>query len=212
MEHRHKGALHEIEEHRVAFAVAFLGVFTLSFVILAMIGATPDPLSERYEKEHGGAPVLESTSTPELPVRIVADKIRLDSLINNPVSTDVEVLDDALLTGAVRYPTSGQLGVEGTVLLFGHSSYLPIVRNQAYKTFDGIQDLKAGDVVSVYSSDKEYRYAVIGVRKADATQDSIDLPQTGKHLILVTCDSFSTKSTRFIVSADFTGVYSLVSQ
>lgn len=212
MEHKHKGALHEIEEHRVAFAIAFLGVFTLSFGILAILGATPDPLSERFVKEHGGAPVVQSTSTPELPVRIVADKISLDSKVNNPVSTDVEALDNSLLTGAVRYPTSGQLGVNGTVLIFGHSSYLPIVRNQAYKTFDGIQDLKAGDVVSVYSSDKEYRYAVTGVRKADATQDSIDLPQTGKHLVLVTCDSFSKKTSRFIVSADFTGVYSLASQ
>ncbi len=212
MEHTHKGALHEIEEHRVAFAIAFLAIFTLSFVVLAMIGATPDPLSERYVKEHGGAPVTESISTPELPVRIVADKISLDSKVNNPVSTDIEVLDNSLLTGAVRYPTSGQLGVDGTILLFGHSSYLPIVRNQAYKTFDGIQDLKAGDIVSVYSSDKEYRYTVTGMRKADATQDSIDLPQTGKHLILVTCDSFAKKTSRFIVSADFTGVYSLVAQ
>lgn len=215
MEHRKKGALYEIEEHRWAFAAAFLAIFTLSFVILAMIGATPDPLSEHYAKEHGGVPVVPApgaSTTPELPVRVVADKISLDAIVNNPVSTDVEVLDNSLLTGAVRYPTSGQLGVDGTVLLFGHSSYLPIVHNQAYKTFDGIQNLKAGDVVSVYSSDKEYRYAVTSVRKADATQDSIDLPQTGKHLILVTCDSFTTKTSRFVVSADFTGAYSLVSE
>lgn len=209
-----KGILREIEENRIGFVIAFLAVFTISFVFLASIGATPDPLAERYVRDHGGAPVVpgEATPTPELPVRVVAEKIGLDTLINNPVSTDVEALDDALLTGAVRYPTSGKLGVMGAVLLFGHSSYLPIVRNQAYKAFNEIQKLSQGDIVSVYSSDKEYRFKVTSVRKADATEESIELPQDGQRLILVTCDSFAKKTDRFVVSAQYVGTYSLVSQ
>ncbi len=208
-----KGILNEIQENRLGFAAAFLIVFTISFVFLASIGATPDPLSERYREDHGGVPVVntEATSTPELPVRVVARVIGLDTIVNNPVSTDVEVLDNALHTGAVRYPTSGQLGVPGTVLLFGHSSYLPIVHNQAYKAFNDIQKLSAGDVISVYSSDKEYRFTVVNVRKADATEDAVELPQDGQHLILVTCDSFAKKTDRFVVTADFTGTYTLVS-
>ena len=63
------------------------------------------------------------------------------------------MLDDALTQGAVHYPTSAPLGIDGTVLLFGHSSYLPVIIHQYYKTFDGIQDLKDGETVSVYSSD-----------------------------------------------------------
>ena len=98
------------------------------------------------------------------------------------------------------------------MLLFGHSSYLPIVHNQVYKTFDGIQNLKPGQIVSVYSSDMRYDYSVVQVKVADATQDSVELDPTGKHLTLVTCDSFATKSNRFIVTADFVGAYTLATQ
>ena len=205
-----KGVLNEIEQNRLGFAVAFLAVFTVSFIFLASIGATPDPLWEEQPRAQGGTPVpAAATATPELPVRIKGEKIGLEALINNPVSTDVEVLDKALLSGAVRYPTSGQLNVDGTVLLFGHSSYLPIVHNRSYKAFNEIQKLAAGDTVNVYSSDKEYRFRVTSVRKADATEDSIELPSDGQHLILVTCDSFAKKTDRFIVSADLVGVYAL---
>lgn len=144
---------------------------------------------------------------PQEPTRIVINKEHIDLIVSNPSSTDVDVLDQALLKGAVRYPTSGLLGVDGTVLLFGHSSYLPIVHNQAYKSFDGIQNLTEGDIVSVYAGATEYRYSVTGVRIANANEDVVELPQVGKHLALVTCDSFATKSNRFVVTADFVGEY-----
>ena len=230
------GILHEIEERSAGFSLTFIGVFTVVFIFLSIIGAVPDP-SAKWNEEHGGAPIAETpapaviaatatTSTSanssvtrvvaatELPVRIVIDTIQLQATISNPTSTDIDVLDNGLLTGAVRYPTSAALGQNGTVLLFGHSSYLPVVHNQAYKTFDGIQNLKTGDEISVYSSTKEYRYRVVGVRKAnanDTSSDTIDLPNDAQYLTLITCDSFATKSDRFVVTADFVGTYSLTS-
>jgi LPXTG-site transpeptidase (sortase) family protein len=150
-----------------------------------------------------------TTAAPDAPVRIMAKTIGMNVSVSNPTSSDVDVLDTALLKGAVRYPTSALLGVDGTVLLFGHSSYLPIVHNQNYKAFDGIQNLKVGETISVYSATREYRYSVVSVKLADATQDVVQLPATGKHLILVTCDSFTKKTNRFVVTADFVGTYSL---
>ena len=111
----------------------------------------------------------------------------------------------------MRYPTSAKLGEEGTVVLFGHSSYLPIVHNQTFKTFTGIQTLKKGETISVYSDTREYRYAVTGVELADASQDVVELAQRGKYLTLVTCDSFSKKTSRFIVTAELVGTYLLAS-
>lgn len=200
-----RGVIGEIAQHRGAFALVFLAIFGLTFAFLASVGATPDPIAQRAAPEHGTE--ASPATTAEMPIRVVAEQINLDTTVSNPTSTDVSILDHALLSGAVRYPTSAELGVNGTVLLFGHSSYLPIVHNQAYKTFDGIQDLKTGDIVSVYSGTLEYRYSVVGVKKADATEDVIDLPQEGKHLTLVTCDSFSSKTSRFVVTADFVGAY-----
>jgi LPXTG-site transpeptidase (sortase) family protein len=205
-----RGAIIEISEHPAAFATVFMLMFIATFIFLAVLGATPDPITNSPDST---TPVSTDTpadtAQPENPVRVVAKSIGLDVAVENPTSTNVDVLDQSLTKGAVRYPTSALLGVDGTVLIFGHSSYLPVVYHQYYKTFDGIQNLKTGDTVSVYSGTTEYRYAVSGVRVANATEDVVELPSAGKHLTLVTCDSFADKTNRFIVTADFVGAYSL---
>ncbi len=192
--------------------VSFVLLFVLTVGFLAAVDALPESSSKTVSR----TPTKANTPTtvvadtqPELPTRVTSTVIGMDVKVSNPSSTDVEVLDHALLSGAVRYPTSGKLGVNGTVLIFGHSSYLPVVYNQAYKAFDGIQNLKNGETISVYSGTREYRYAVKSVRVADATEDVVELPTTGKHLVLVTCDSFSKKTNRFVVTADLVGTYSL---
>ncbi len=206
---KNTGIVWKIGERPGAFASAFVIVFMLLYGFLSFVGATPDPIkTDSASAPTETAAMTPVVDTPQEPVRIVARDINLDTHILNPTSTDIEVLDKALLVGAVRYPTSALLGVNGTVLLFGHSSYLPVVRNQAYKTFDGIQDLKPGQLISVYSSGTEYRYSVVGVKVANANTDVIELPNQGKHLTLVTCDSFTSKSNRFVVTADFVGSYS----
>ena len=189
------------------FSVTFVLLFALTYGFLAVVDALPDPSNK---PSHSNV-VATASASPEAPVRVVAADINLDATVANPTSTNVDTLDSLLLSGAVRYPTSAMLGVNGTVLLFGHSSYLPIVHNQAYKTFDGIQNLTKGQMISVYSGDREYRYSVSGVRVANATEDVVELPTNGKHLVLVTCDSFKTKTSRFVVTADFVGTYALAS-
>ena len=83
------------------------------------------------------------------------------------------------------------------------------MRNQNFKAFDGVQNLKAGDTVSIYSATREYRYAVSGVRLANTTEGVVQLPSNGKYLTLVTCNSFGSKSDRYVVTADFVGAYEL---
>ena len=190
------------------FSMTFVLLFILMYGFMAVVDALPDPTNA---PSHSSV-VATAPASPEAPVRIVASDIKLDATVANPTSTNVDTLDADLLHGAVRYPTSAELGVEGTVLIFGHSSYLPIVHNLSYKTFDGIQNLKTGQIISVYSQDREYRYSVVGIKLADATQDVVQLPTTGKHLVLVTCDSFASKSNRFVVTADFVGTYALTSK
>jgi LPXTG-site transpeptidase (sortase) family protein len=211
---RKRGALKEVSERPSAFALTFGALFLVLFGFLYLVGATPDSSSSVGSDEiPTSQSVAIATSTtpmnPEQPVRIVAKDINLNVSVSNPNTTDVTLLDNALELGAVRYPTSALLGVNGTVLIFGHSSYLPLINNLYYKTFDGIQNLKSGDIVSVYSNDTEYRYAVTGVKVVDANQAIIDLPDDAPHLTLVTCDSFALKTNRFVVTADFVGAYAL---
>lgn len=199
-----------------SFAFTFLALFALAFAFMWSVNALPNmqtgflPVSNAAPQDVQSAPAAQPgapapSGALEYPTRVVAKSIGLDVKVVNPATTSVAVLDSALEDGSVRYPTSALLGAEGTVLLFGHSSYLPIVYHQYYKTFNGIQNLKEGDTVSVYAGDTEYRYRVASVALANAEQDVIELPQSGKHLVLVTCDSFATKSTRYIVRADYVG-------
>ena len=92
----------------------------------------------------------------------------------------------------------------GNVVLFGHSSYLPVVGNQAYKTFNGIQKLVAGDMITVYSSGTTYTYRVRAPPKRKQTiLPAIPLSIAGKVLTLVTCNPLRRKEDRFVVTADF---------
>ena len=201
-----RGVIGAIAEHPFGFGITFIVLLFLLVAFMASVDALPEPAVKVVVAEGGNTT---QGSGAEAPVRVVAPSIGMNVTIENPASADVDVLDESLLRGAVRYPTSAMLGVNGTVLLFGHSSYLPVVYNQAYKAFNKIQDLKTGAVISVYSGAKEYRYKVTAVRLADATDDVIELPSDSKYLTLVTCDSFGRKTSRFVVTAAFAGVYEL---
>jgi LPXTG-site transpeptidase (sortase) family protein len=192
------------------FALTFVALFALSFTFLAMVDALPEPLTTEVEAAETQPEQTESAILfAEAPTRITARSIGMDNQVLNPISSDIATLDEALLKGTIRHPQSAMLGVDGTVLLFGHSSYLPIVRNQNYKAFNGIQKLKQGEVVSVYSATTEYRYTVSSVRLANAEEDVVELPSNGKYLTLITCDTFGKKASRFIVTAEFAGAYAL---
>lgn len=180
------------------FVIAFFG----SVLILGQLGLLPEIKSATVVE--AVTPV--STPAPEvveLPIKIEISKIGLSAVIVNPTTTDIATLDKELLKGAVRYPTSAKLGETGNVVLFGHSSYLPIVGNKAYKAFNEIQKLAVGDVVTVYSADTAYTYRVRTVEKKTATNDGIELSVTGRVLTLTTCNSFGAKESRFMVTADF---------
>lgn len=196
------------------FAFIFLGsVVVLSWLdLLPHLSAASIATAATVAKNPTvGVSARESKTvvTVALPTKIEIPKINLSATIANPTTTIVESLDKELLTGAVRYPTSAKLGETGNMVLFGHSSYLPVVYNQAYKTFNGIQKLSEGDVVIVYSADRAYTYRVKSVAKESANDAGIPLSVAGSVLTLATCDSFGAKTDRFIVVADLVESHSI---
>ncbi len=144
-----------------------------------------------------------------LPTRIKIASVGIDLPVQNPDTRDVDTLDNLLKNGPARYVDSAELGQSGNVLIFAHSSHLPIVRNKMFQAFNQIPNVKQGDSVEVDGADgKAYLYTVDSVVKA-TTDDgtTIDLSQSqGAKLTLVTCDTLTGKSARFILSADFVGV------
>ena len=202
-------------ERKWSFLGVSVAIFAGSLFTLSALGLLPSTRAAAPEVVLGAAPVASSTPVmrAEDPVKIVIPTIGLSATVANPVTTDIKILDQNLLTGAVRYPTSARLGETGNVVIFGHSSYLPVVGNQAYKAFNGIQKLVAGDTVTVYSSDTAYIYQVTSVSKQSAASDAgINLAVTSRVLTLATCDSFGAKTDRFIVTADFVESHPISSQ
>jgi len=148
------------------------------------------------------APQALPTQTGEKPQRITIDAIGVDTKIANPTSTSLSVLNDALDESAVRYPKSGRIGSGRPMFLFGHSSRLPVVRNQAYKSFNGLDKLSVGDKITIQGSSTTATYAVVSVDVTEVDEGFVSFsPNDRVDLTIATCSTFGTKQNRTIVSA-----------
>lgn len=157
-----------------------------------------------------------ATSTPDaktiaaLPERLIIPNIDLDLSIQNPSTTDINALDALLVNGPARYTDSAKLGENGTMIIFAHSSHLPIVHNQMFKAFNRIPELKSGDLITIQGGGKQYLYAVTDITKADVSDTKIDTsPALGTRLVLVTCDTLTGKSARYVLTANLVGSYDI---
>jgi LPXTG-site transpeptidase (sortase) family protein len=202
-----------IQARKWSFLVLFAVAYMSSGAVLAELDLLPEaksaPAAAVVATNDAQTTLAVETAVPEVPTKIEIPAINLAASIANPSTTNIEALDRELLRGAVRYPTSAKLGEAGNVVLFGHSSYLPVVKNQAYKTFNGIQKLAVGDVITVFSSGTAYTYKVKTVSKESAKDAVIPLAVVGKVLTLSTCDSFGAATDRFVVVADFVESHSI---
>ena len=211
----HVSMLDHFLSKKWSFLVSFVLVFFLTLSLLKVFGLGPTA-SVVSRIEIPGVISTTTTQGPvvargagELPTRIEIPSIGLKATVSTPKSTDIPSLDQALLSGAGRYPGSGVPGEEGNVLMFGHSSHLPVVYNQAYKAFNDIQKLKEGEPIFILGTDKVYVYAVEKVEEANTTTGEIPLAVEGAKLTLATCDNFGAKSDRFIVTAKLVSVQDL---
>jgi len=202
-------------EQRYTYSIYVAGITALMYFILYFMGFVP--IDIRYSPSVRST-VNQSTFTSnaisvneleaaiptnEQAKRITIDKIGVDTEVQNPVSTDQSVLNNYLSNGAVRYPTSGDPG-SGNLFLFGHSSSLSNVINQAYKAFNNIGSLEKGDTIAVETFSGTYHYSVIDVEFQK--DSSIFIPfDTGEDMLtLSTCNNFGAKEDRIVVRAEFT--------
>lgn len=213
-----------------AFVPVAVMLFFLSLFAADSIGFVPYYVDGSSPRTAGGSPSLSGNSVnlsdlPQLgeeqqvaqptqqergelyPERIVISSIDLDLPVQNPETRDIEKLYEVLRDGPARYVDSALLGQKGNMLIFAHSSRLPVVRNQMYKAFNDIYKLAPGDIVTIVGGGKEYLYSVVNVRRANAEEELIDLSPSGDRLTLVTCDTLTSKSSRWIVEAELVGKY-----
>lgn len=194
----------QVYQRKWSFLAVFLLFFFTALSMLTALDLVPE--NKKTAKTPEPSNLVASVAgtreaKPELPTRVEIPAIGLKTTVANPTSVKVDVLDAALLKGAVRYPTSAELGQMGNVILFGHSSYLPVVNNKAYKAFNEIQNLTEGDKIYVYGEKQMYVYEVETVSQEDAKSAAIPLEVGEPTLTLATCDSFGEKTDRFVVVA-----------
>jgi LPXTG-site transpeptidase (sortase) family protein len=199
------------------FLAATIVIFFLALSAADSIGFVPDYIDGSASAQTvtdaidiSSAPVfadVASTSIGVLPARIQVPSIDLDLSIQNPSTKDLAALDALLQNGPARYVDSAKLGEVGTMIVFAHSSHLPIVHNKMFQAFNKIPDLKAGDSITLSGEDGvHYLYSVTKVYKANANDTSIDMsPSLGTRLVLVTCDTLTGKSARFVLEASLVG-------
>lgn len=183
---------------------------TVSLSLDSMESTKPNQVESFPRISEKNPVAYEGIVNPNNPVRIVAREAGLDASVLNTTSTDLSVLNDRLLYGAVRYPESGDLEAAKNILVFGHSSELPVVHNQNFKIFNGLKKMSAGDEIEVYSLSKVYRYSVTSVRLVRA-EDEVVTFANNHELILATCNVLGAKEERYVVRANFVGSYPIAS-
>lgn len=195
-----------------AFAlVAYVALSAIGFAPRAvdLFGSFREP-SVRAEDElpRRAAPVAgapDSSQAYTVPTRVEIPLIGVDAAIYEPASVSVAALDALLARGAVYYPGSGVLE-GGNLFVFGHSTNWPVVRNQAYKTFNGLDKLAAGDSVYLSSGGgKRHEYRVTSVGIAPDGEVLVKFDQGSHRLTLSTCNTFGLKEERVVVEADYVG-------
>lgn len=189
-----------------SFTGWFLFVFLVTFSILYAAGVVPSEIRATAEvplaqdvKDIVDAP---PEAVGQEPVKIVISSVGINAPVLNPTTTNVEKLDEYLHSGAVRYPGSGLAG-QGNMFLFGHSTGLKVVNNPAYKTFNNLKKVVRGDVITVYSRDRQYTYEVDSVTLASAQDVLVEFGGSERKLTLATCNTFGAKEERHIVVAHF---------
>jgi LPXTG-site transpeptidase (sortase) family protein len=187
----------------IYFLGVMFGVFGLTFLILDSVGFVPKPLDLENVITDSQLPKNSEILTGDLtkPDRIVIKKIGVDAKVLQPNSVNVATLDEALKSGAVYYPGSGSVE-QGNIFIFGHSTNWPVVQNQAYKTFNGLDKLASGDLITLSAGDKNFSYKVTSVELADSNNVLVKFDNSGQTLTLSTCNTFGEKQERWVVVAE----------
>ncbi len=144
-------------------------------------------------------------TAPVLPKRIKIPSLSKSLPVLNPKSSNMQILDEQLLHGTVRYPNTATPDMSrGNMLIFGHSSHLPVVRNKMFKAFNDIEKLKKGEKIIIEGDNgKEYVYETRYVKKVSADNSSVLIDTDNKQLTLITCENFGSKQDRWVLVADF---------
>jgi LPXTG-site transpeptidase (sortase) family protein len=178
----------------VVLVILLFGLFN-EFIIAPFIqpsrNASAAPL---IINDNGVAP----TSTPE----VIIPKINVEIPVDyNQNSTDEAVIEDALESGVVHYPTTSLPGQNGNTAFFGHSSNNIFNKGKYKFAFVLLHTLVPGDTFYLTYSGKVYVYKVITKTVVEPSQVEVLNPVEGQTATatLITCDPPGTSLHRLVI-------------
>lgn len=194
------------------FLGVFVAIFIISFFVFSFSGLAPRSISLYdyfFNKPPDiiGQPIVFQTGDGYIqsytrPDRIVIPKIGVDSIIQQPNSPDVTVLDQALSKSAVHYPGSGSIE-QGNIFIFGHSADLFTgVQNAAYKVFNNLSKLTVGDTIELIADGEVYTYKVTRLVLVDKDDALVRFDSERRTLTISTCNTFGAREERWVVEAE----------
>jgi len=162
----------------------------------------------RYSQQHGSIPpplvpppttaAEEANYTLQIPEIDVTAPIILD--VNG---ADKETYNKALEGGVAQLSGTALPGRFGNTFIFGHSSFYTGADGDYKEVFKDLNDLEAGDQVSVESKTKTYTYRVSD--KQIVSPNRVDLAEQNllkRQLTLMTCWPIGSNTERLVVIAD----------
>jgi sortase A len=174
------GRVHDYIEQPAAHALAAPPGITLrvtSAPVLPLLPPTPDPGQAEVAAQAAHATGL------------IIPAIGVDA----PVVHGVDA--ESLKRGVGHYDGSANPGEPGNVVLAGH--------NDVYgEVFRDLDQLKAGDELTLYSRLGQFRYRVRGWRIVEPTEVSVLAPTPSPTVTLISCYPYRIDTHRIIVVAD----------
>lgn len=202
----------------VVFFLTLSAADSIGFVPDYIDGSTPIPTDVADQSQPDSISLADlpqlgidappAPSPTVFPERIKIDSVEMNLPVQNPATVDLDKLDALLQNGPARFATSATLGdTKGNVIIFGHSSHLPIVHNKMFQAFNQVPNVKEGSTITIEGSDgKTYVYSVRSVESMTAEKSAlIPLTYDGGELTIITCDTLTGKSARFVLTADYIG-------
>lgn len=149
--------------------------------------------------------VTSDSVAPTNKTEVIIPKINVEIPVDySMTTTDEAIIEDALESGVVHYPTTAKPGENGNTSFFGHSSNNIFNKGKYKFAFVLLHTLETGDTFYLTYNGKVYVYKVFSKRVVDPSEVSVLDPIAGHPATatLITCDPPGTSLHRLIIAAD----------
>ena len=196
-------------KHHLQSLLAGLG-FGLIAVVIFLFGFFNEVIIAPFiqpSRSASATPIIidPSSVAPTADPEVIIPKINVQIPVDySQTSIDENVIENALQSGVVHYPTTTLPGQNGNTAFFGHSSNNIFSPGKYKFAFVLLHELVPGDIFYLTKDSKVYTYKVFSKTIVKPTEVGVLDPVQGHTATatLITCDPPGTSLNRLIIVGD----------